>query len=66
MRCRGRRGGGARVEIKSGEALAGDFFKGIAHWRPPSGRSTPASVGYGGRESHVRGGIDVRAWRDWA
>ena len=54
------------VEIKSGETVAGDFFKGLAHWRSLSGRSTPATVVYGGRESYVRGGVDVRAWRDWA
>ena len=53
------------VEIKSGETVAGDFFKGLAHWRSLSGRSTPATVVYGGRESYVRGGVDVRAWRDW-
>ncbi len=25
------------VEIKSGETVAGDFFKGLAHWRSPGG-----------------------------
>ena len=53
------------VEIKSGETVAGDFFKGLAHWRSLSGRSSPATVVYGGQESYVRGGVDVRAWRDW-
>jgi hypothetical protein len=42
------------VEIKSGETVAGDFFKGLAHWRSLAGRSTPATVVYGGRESYVR------------
>ena len=64
-RCRGRRGG-PRVKIKSEEPVAGDFFKDLARWRSLSERSTPASVVYGGRASYVRGGVDVRAWRDWA
>ena len=54
------------VEIKSGETVAGDFFKGLARWRSLAGRSAPATVVYGGRESYVRAGVDVRAWRDWA
>ncbi len=53
------------VEIKSGETVAGDFFKGITHWRSLSGQSAPATLVYGGRESYTRGGVDVRAWRDW-
>ncbi len=47
--------------IKSGETVAGDFFKGLAHWRSLAGPSAPATVVYGGHESYVRGGVDVRA-----
>ena len=53
------------VEMKSGETVAGDFFKGLARWRALAGTSTPATLVYGGSESYVRNGIDVRAWRDW-
>ena len=53
------------VEMKSGETVSGDFFKGIANWRSLAGSSAPASVVYGGGESYVRGEVDVRAWRDW-
>ena len=53
------------VEIKSGETVAGDFFKGLTHWRALAGSSTPATLVYGGGESYLRNGVDVRAWRDW-
>ena len=53
------------VEMKSGETVAGDFFKGLARWRSLAGRSTPATLVHGGTESYVRNGVDVRAWRDW-
>ena len=53
------------VEMKSGETVAGDFFKGLARWRALAGPSTPATLVYGGSESYVRNGVDVRAWRDW-
>ena len=53
------------VEIKSGETVAGDFFKGLTRWRALAGRSIPATLVYGGGESYVRNGVDVRAWRDW-
>ncbi|MYH31014.1 MAG: ATP-binding protein [Acidobacteria bacterium] len=53
------------VEIKSGETVAGDFFKGLTRWRALAGRSIPATLVYGGGESYVRNGIDVRTWRDW-
>ena len=52
------------VEMKSGETVAGDFFKGIAHWRSLAGSSTPATLVHGGAESYLRRGVDVRAWRD--
>ncbi|MCY4634533.1 MAG: ATP-binding protein [Acidobacteria bacterium] len=53
------------VEMKSGETVAGDFFKGLAHWRSLAGRSAPATLVYGGGESYLRNEVDVRAWRDW-
>ena len=53
------------VEMKSGETVAGDFFKGLTRWRALAGRSIPATLVYGGGESYVRNGVDVRAWRDW-
>ena len=52
--------------MKSGETVARDFFKRTAHWRSLTGRPGPATLVYGGGESYVRNGIDVRAWRDWS
>ena len=37
----------------------------LAHWRALAGPVTPATLVYGGAESYVRSGVDVRAWRDW-
>ncbi len=54
------------VEMKSGQTVAGDFFKGIGHWRSLTGENAPATLVHGGDESHVRNGVDVRAWCDWA
>ena len=59
-------GGPHAVEIKSGETVAGDFFKGLACWRSLAGQALPVTLVYGGRESYVRNGVDVRAWCDWA
>ena len=59
-------GGPHAVEIKSGETVAGDFFKGLARWRSLAGQAVPVTLVYGGRESYVRNGVDVRAWCDWA
>ena len=53
------------VEIKSGETVAGDFFRGLTRWRALAGQSAPATLVYGGGESYVRNGVDVRGWRDW-
>ena len=53
------------VEIKSGETVAGDFFKGLSHWRSLAGPPTSATLVYGGGASYVRSGVDVRAWRHW-
>ena len=53
------------VEMKSGETVAGDFFRGITRWRALAGASTPATLVHGGGESYTRNGVDVRSWRDW-
>ena len=39
--------------------------KGLAYWQSLAGQSTRATLVYGGAESYVRSGVDVRAWRDW-
>ena len=54
------------VELKSGETVGSDFFRGLARWRTLAEGSAPATLVYGGTESYARSGVDVRAWRDWA
>ena len=54
------------VEIKSGETVGSDFFRGLARWRTLTEGSAPATLVYGGTESYTRSGVDVRAWQDWA
>ena len=53
------------VEIKSGETIRTDLFKGLAYWGSLSGQRAPATLIYGGEESSIRNGVDVRAWRHW-
>ena len=53
------------VELKSGETIRADQFKGLAYWCSLSGQRTPATLVYGGEESSIRNGVDVRAWRHW-
>ena len=53
------------VEIKSGETIRTDLFKGLAYWGSLSGQRAPATLIFGGDESSIRNGVDVRAWRHW-
>jgi predicted AAA+ superfamily ATPase len=54
------------VEIKSGETVAEDFFKGLAYWRSLSGQEqAPGALVYGGNRSYQRRGFAVYAWQDW-
>jgi len=54
------------VEIKSGQTIASDFFKGLDYWRAlPGQEKAPASLVYGGDSSALRQGVAVYSWRDW-
>ncbi len=54
------------VEIKSGETVAGDFFKGLRYWLDLSGRQEgPSALVYGGDSSFKRHGTAVYSWRYW-
>lgn len=54
------------IEVKSGETVAEDFFKGIEFWRSLPGQAkAPACLVYGGGESYQRRGVMVYSWRDW-
>jgi predicted AAA+ superfamily ATPase len=54
------------VEIKSGQTVAGDFFRGLDYWRQLADKpSGPAALVYGGDASYKRRGTSVLAWSDW-
>jgi len=51
------------IEIKSGETLNPDFFKGLHKWRKISGDAeSPACLVYGGRELSTHKGIRAIPW----
>lgn len=54
------------VEIKSGETVADDFFKGLNYWRSlPGQHECPAALVYGGASSFKRKNIAVYSWDHW-
>lgn len=54
------------VEIKSGETVIDDFFKGLDYWRQLSGGlDSPAALVYGGEASYQRRGVAVYSWSQW-
>ncbi len=54
------------IEIKSGETVASDFFKGIDYWRTLAEQAdAPAALVYGGDRNSLRKGTAVYSWRDW-
>jgi predicted AAA+ superfamily ATPase len=51
------------VEIKSGETVNADFFKGLNYWKSLAGDDEmPAVLVYGGKRSYRRQGIQVLGW----
>ena len=51
------------VEIKSGETVAEDFFRGLDHWRSLAGdEDVPAVLIHGGDRSYRRSGVTVYGW----
>jgi hypothetical protein len=54
------------VEVKSGETIASDFFKGLHFWRTlPDQQNAPAVLVYGGDKSLVRNNVHVYSWHLW-
>lgn len=54
----------APIEIKSGQTVSGDFFAGLRRWLKYAGEGSAApALVYGGEESYLREGIEVRSWR---
>jgi len=51
------------LEIKAGQTINPDFFKGIRFWKKLANVSDqPAALVYGGNLSHIRSGIHVVPW----
>ncbi|MBT8351557.1 MAG: ATP-binding protein [Deltaproteobacteria bacterium] len=51
------------LEIKAGQTINPDFFKGIRFWKKLANASDqPAALVYGGNRSHIRSGIHVYPW----
>lgn len=51
------------VEIKAGQTIAKDFFKGIRFWRNlVNNPEQPAALVYGGDKSYTRSGVHVYSW----
>ena len=55
------------VEIKSGQTVVADFFRGLDYWRRLAGDTQQAAaLVYGGDESQKRRDSVVYSWRQWA
>lgn len=53
------------VEIKSGQTVNSDYFKGITHWLSLANPREPrAWLVYGGREDHQRHETRIMSWRN--
>lgn len=50
------------IEIKSGQTIASDWFKGLKKWQEISQENTQAKLIYGGDKSYVRNGINCQSW----
>lgn len=51
------------IEIKSGQTVSGDFFRGIEFWRQLVGEAeAPAALVYGGDTTFRRRGVTVYSW----
>jgi hypothetical protein len=54
------------IEIKSGETIAADFFKGLQYWRSLPGQADcPATLVSGGETSVRRREAMIYSWRQW-
>lgn len=53
-----------QIEIKSGQTVSMDFFKGLKYFKKINPEIEKSSVVYGGDRSHVENNIRVTSWRD--
>ena len=52
------------IEVKSGQTVASDFFKGIRYFKKLSADIRHSNVVYGSDESYTRENTRVISWRD--
>src|SRR5690625_71675 len=52
------------VEIKSGQTIASDWFKGLHRWQKMAANTRQAQLVYGGDRSFVRSGVKCQSWRE--
>ncbi len=52
------------VEIKSGQTIAGDMFKGLKKWQTLSASPAEPSLLFGGDGTYLRSGVRVIGWRE--
>ena len=54
------------IEIKSGQTISSDFFKGLDYWRSLPGQDNcPSTLVYGGNASYARKNTMVLSWQHW-
>jgi len=53
-----------QIEIKMGETVSGDFFKGLKFFSALHKEIRHSYLVYGGRESYVREGVNVMSWHE--
>jgi hypothetical protein len=54
------------IEIKSGQTVNQDYFKGINYYRKLNDRTRKSIIVYGGRESYTHAGCDIMSYLDIA
>jgi hypothetical protein len=52
------------VEIKSGQTITGDYFKGLKFWEKLTGKRGGVIIYSGDAEQKRSEGIAVKSWRD--
>jgi len=53
-----------QIEIKMGETVSGDFFKGLKFFSALHKDIRYSYLVYGGRESYLREGVNVMSWHE--
>ena len=53
-----------QIEIKSGQTISGDFFKGLNYFSALNKNISHSYLIYGGLKSYVRKGVNITGWPD--